>query len=155
MFGRGAEEALKLIKEKIPFRIVPGITAGIGGIAYAGIPATYRNNNHSITLITGHRSLSKSNRSINWKALSKSTEMLVFYMVLGNLSYISKALIKAGRKKIESVALISSATTAKQKTVITTLENCSNLSKKYNLKTPTMLVVGKNVNLRKKLKWIE
>ena len=53
VFGRGAEEALKLIKEKIPFRIVPGITAGIGGIAYAGIPATYRNNNHSITLLTG------------------------------------------------------------------------------------------------------
>ena len=155
VFGRGAEEALKLIKEKIPFRIVPGITAGIGGIAYAGIPATYRNNNHSITLITGHRSLSKSNRSMNWKALSKSTEMLVFYMVLGNLSYISKALIKAGRKKNESVALISSATTAKQKTVVTTLENCSNLSKKYNLTTPTMLVVGKNVNLRKKLKWVE
>ena len=146
---------VKLIKEKIPFRIVPGITAEIGGIAYAGIPATYRNNNHSITLITGHRSLSKSNRSINWKALSKSTEMLVFYMVLGNLGYISKALIKAGRKKNESVALISSATTAKQKTVITTLENCSNLSKKYNLKTPTMLVVGKNVSLRKKLKWVE
>jgi uroporphyrin-III C-methyltransferase len=153
VFGRGAEEALKLVKENIPFRIVPGITAGIGGMAYAGIPATYRNNNHSITLITGHKSLGKTSKSINWKALAKGTEMLVFYMVLGNLEYISKTLINAGRKKNESVALISSATTHKQRTLITTLEKCPHLSKKHNLKTPTMLIVGINVNLRKKLKW--
>jgi siroheme synthase len=53
VFGRGGEEALALVRANIPFRIVPGVTAGIGGLAYAGIPVTHRDTNQAVTFITG------------------------------------------------------------------------------------------------------
>ncbi len=54
VFGRGGEEARCLVKAKIPFRVIPGITAGIGGLAYAGIPVTDRHTNSAVTFLTGY-----------------------------------------------------------------------------------------------------
>ena len=47
VFGRGGEEAQTLVQNNIPIRIIPGISAGIGGLAYAGIPVTHRDVNQS------------------------------------------------------------------------------------------------------------
>ena len=52
VFGRGGEEALCLATANIPYRIIPGISAGIGGLAYAGIPLTHRDINSAVTFIT-------------------------------------------------------------------------------------------------------
>src|SRR5471030_1595508 len=52
VFGRGGEEALALAAAGIAFRIVPGISAGIGGTASAGIPLTHRRLARSVAFAT-------------------------------------------------------------------------------------------------------
>src|SRR6185437_378701 len=96
VFGRGAEEALTLARANIPFRIVPGVTAGIGGLAYAGIPLTHRDTNHAVTFITGHGAVGKLPK-LDWASVAKATPTLVFYMARGFADEIAELLIAAGR----------------------------------------------------------
>jgi uroporphyrin-III C-methyltransferase len=69
VFGRGAEEALTLAAAGVPFRIVPGVTAGIGGLAYAGIPITHRDTGHVVTFVTGHGADGKL-PDLDWASLA-------------------------------------------------------------------------------------
>ncbi len=66
VFGRGGEEALTLVDNGIPFRIVPGISAGIGGLAYAGIPVTHRDCNAAVAFVTGHDATGEVPDSVDW-----------------------------------------------------------------------------------------
>src|SRR6516164_1393539 len=50
VFGRGGEEALALKAAGVPFRIIPGVTAGLAGLTAAAIPATLRGINRAIIL---------------------------------------------------------------------------------------------------------
>src|SRR5580765_4518300 len=79
VFGRGAEEALTLARAGIPFRVVPGVTAGIGGLAYAGIPVTHRDTNHAVTFITGHGADGKL-PALDWHAIARGSPTLVLFM---------------------------------------------------------------------------
>ena len=82
IFGRGGEEALHLFKAGIPFRIIPGITAGIGGTAYAGIPLTHRDINSSVTFIAGRGSAGELPERHNWEAIAKGSPVIVMYLSL-------------------------------------------------------------------------
>src|SRR5205807_3367687 len=66
VFGRGGEEALALAEAGIPFRIVPGVTAGIDGLAHAGIPETQPDNNSAVTFVPGHSSCREVPHRLGW-----------------------------------------------------------------------------------------
>jgi uroporphyrin-III C-methyltransferase len=153
VFGRGGEEALALAEAGIPFRIVPGITAGIGGLAYAGIPATQRNVNTSITFVTGHTAADDVPGGLDWTALADGSEVLVLYMALGHLGRISALLAEAGRPADEPVAVISRATTPEQTVLVTTLGDCAAAARDAALKPPAIVVIGQTVSLHERLDW--
>ena len=111
VFGRGGEEALALAAAGVPFRVVPGITSGIGGLAYAGIPLTHRMLSPSVALVTGHGAGSGAPRDVDWAALARGARTIVLYMALARLAAIAEALMAAGRDADEPVALLSDATT--------------------------------------------
>ena len=78
IFGRGAEEALYLKRNRINFEVVPGVTSAIAVPAYAGIPLTERSNNSTVGFIAGHEDPAKKRSNIDWRALTKALGTMVF-----------------------------------------------------------------------------
>jgi uroporphyrin-III C-methyltransferase len=154
VFGRGGEEALSLVEAGIPFRIVPGVSAGIGGMAYAGIPVTHRDCNSAVTFITGHDATGAVPDSVDWDSLGKGSPVIVLYMALKHIEHIAQRLMAAGRPADEPVAIVSKATTAQQIVVETTLGTCAADALASGIEPPAMVVVGQVVRLRAALDWM-
>ncbi|WP_027409793.1 uroporphyrinogen-III C-methyltransferase [Anoxybacteroides tepidamans] len=153
IFGRGGEEAEVLAKHGIPFEIVPGVTAGIAAAAYAGIPVTYRNIATSFTIVTGHGRKEKGEDRLNWQALANGSDTIAFYMGIGNLSYICQQLIQHGKSPETKTAIIEWGTTARQRTVVGTLQNIEEKAKSACISHPAIIVVGEVVRLREAIQW--
>ena len=150
VFGRGGEEALDLTTAGIPFRVIPGITAGIGGLAAAGIPATTRDTNDGVILMTGH--LAKGGARRDWSAVAQTRLPIVLYMGMTYLADIAVGLIGGGLPPDTPVAIVSDATTPRQRVLETTLARARADAERHGFKSPAIIAVGAIVDLREKLK---
>ncbi len=146
VFGRGAEEAQALADATVPFRVIPGVSAGLGGLAYAGIPLTARGINEAVTFVTGHDIHGKVPENINWDALAKGSPVLVLFMALRNLHDIVPRLLAGGRRPDERVAIVRAATTPNQQVTETTLGACVAVA--AAIEPPALVVIGEVVRLR-------
>ena len=153
IFGRGGEEAEYLKKRKIKFEIIPGITSGIGSATYAGIPLTHRKFASSVVFVTGHEDLLKSKEKVKWKKLAKSVDTIVIMMGLSRISIICKQLIEGGMNKKTPVAVIQEGTTPQQKMIAGNVSNISKLVTQKKIKPPSIIIIGKVVNLSKTIGW--
>ncbi len=154
VFGRGGEEALALVEAGVPFRIVPGISAGIGGLAYAGIPVTHRDTNSAVTFLTGHNLTGKVPDDLDWTAIARGSPVIVIYMALKHLEHIAGRLLAAGRAPDEPVAIVSKASTDAQRVLETSLGRCHGDAVAEGIEPPCLVVVGRVVELRKGLDWL-
>jgi uroporphyrin-III C-methyltransferase len=151
VFGRGGEEAQALARAGVPFRIVPGITAGIGGLAYAGIPVTHRDTNHAVTFITGHGVDGKLTK-LDWAAVSRGAPTLVLYMARKFAGEISAALLAAGRAGSEPAAIVANAARPDQQVTVTTLAGLAAAA--ADAPALAIIVIGENVKLAEELSWL-
>jgi uroporphyrin-III C-methyltransferase len=149
VFGRGGEEVLALAAAGIPFRVVPGITAGLGGLASACIPATMRGVNQAIILATGHDP--DEDGTMDWSALARTRQPIVLYMGLRNLDKIAAALRRGGLPADTPAAVIASATLADQQILVSTLDTIAAEAHAANLTAPAMAVIGDIVRTRQQL----
>lgn len=154
IFGRGGEEAERLVEHNISFEVVPGVTSAIAVPAYAGIPLTHRGLTSTVAFITGHEDPTKEKSDIDWQALC-GIGTLVFLMGVKNLGQITEALISRGKSPNTPAALIHRGTTPQQEVITGTLANISELVQTNKFKPPAILVVGKVVGLRDTLNWFE
>ncbi len=153
VFGRGGEEAQTLVQHGVPIRIIPGISAGIGGLAYAGIPVTHRDVNQSVTFVTGHDQSGMTPSSLNWQAIAEGSQVIVIYMGMKHASQITKSLLDAGRSADEPCAVVCSATTGDQQVLETTLGRMASDIEASTLEPPAILCIGRSVLMRQVLDW--
>jgi len=153
IFGRGGEEIESLMKNKILFQVVPGITAASGIASYSGIPLTHRDHAQSCLFLTGH--LKDGAIDFEWPKLIVENQTLVVYMGLLSLDELVKKLIHNGMSKKMPIAIIESGTTAKQRVVIGELSNIKSKAGKSKIKSPALIIIGTVVNLRSKLNWFQ
>lgn len=154
IFGRGGEETEVLVREKIPFEIVPGVTSAIAAPAYAGIPLTHRDFTSTLAFVTGHENPDKSASGIDWASLP-GIGTLVFLMGVKNLAHIVGQLMHHGMPPEKPVALVRWGTTPSQVTVSGTLSDIVDRVSRAGLKAPAVIVVGDVVRLRDTMQWFE
>jgi uroporphyrinogen III methyltransferase/synthase len=157
VFGRGAEEALALRAAGVLFEIVPGVTAGLGALAYAGIPITHRADASAVAFVTGHgdpESLTDESR-LDWAALARFPGTLVIYMGVTHLSAICRTLLKLGKASDTKAAVVEAGTLAWQRTVVGTLATIGEAASSALVRPPALLVIGSVVALRDEIAWFE
>lgn len=153
VFGRGGEEAQTLVQHGVPIRIIPGITAGIGGLAYAGVPVTHRDVNQSVTFVTGHDQSGQTPSALDWAAIAKGSQVIVIYMGMKHISRIAAQLITGGRAPDEPVAVVTTATMENQRVLETTLARAADDIAASGLEPPAIICVGRAVLMRQALDW--
>jgi uroporphyrin-III C-methyltransferase len=130
----------------VPFRIVPGVTAGHGALAYAGIPATHRGRAQSVVFVTGHHAGGDA-RDVDWTALANGAHTLVLYMATQRLPAIVEALLAAGRDPQDPVAILCDATTPRQRFLRTTLSEAPAVAAAVDRSSATLIAIGPVVAL--------
>ncbi|WP_342380687.1 uroporphyrinogen-III C-methyltransferase [Myxococcus stipitatus] len=146
VFGRGAEEALALEAARIPYEVVPGLSAGIAAPAAAAIPVTHRDLSGEVTFATGFR----VNGTPDWPFLARA-QTLVMFMAGQRLEETTAALVAAGRAASTPAALVEAGTWEHQRVVEGTLSDVAVKAREEGLGSPSLLVVGEVVALRARL----
>ena len=146
MFGRGGEEAIALAQAGIPYRIVPGVTSGLAGLAAASIPATMRGINHAITFATGH-----ADADFDWATLAKTGQPIVIYMAMRNIEPIVAALTRGGLAPETPAAVIVAATTPEQQVLVCELATLADVVRELGFARPGLVVLGDIVKVRERL----
>jgi uroporphyrin-III C-methyltransferase len=151
VFGRAGEEVLKLAENGIPFRIIPGITAGLGAMAATLIPATLRGVNQAIIFATGYSANDELGGGLDWTAVARLGQPIVLYMAITRIGAIRQQLLTGGLDADTPTAVIHAATMPDQELLITTLGQLVEDLSVSVLGPPAVVIIGQIVAMRARL----
>jgi len=152
VFGRGGEEAIALAAAGVPYRVIPGVTAGLAALAAASIPATIRGVNRAVIFAAGYGA--DESGSPDWAALAQTGAPIVLYMAMHHLADIVQALMDGGLTAETPVAVIAAATTADERILISTLGRVVDDAQEQGLEPPAIVAIGDIVKVRDHLRQI-
>lgn len=155
VFDHGGEEALFLQEHGVPFEIVPGIPAGIGVPAYAGVPVSYPGGGDTITLVRGFEDSSRTAPDIDWAGLARLEGTVVCYAGSQQLPLILEALRTNGWPADGQAVAVYNGTLPTQATLSGTIAELAELVKERPRREAAILVVGKVAGFRNHLRWYD
>lgn len=150
-FSNVFDELDSLLANRIPYEIVPGITAASGASAYAGIPLTARDHATAVRFLTCYQSAVISDDY--WKELATTTDTLVFYMSSETLDLLVSNLIKHGIDASVQLAVIEQATTTYQQVYTCGIYEYAEKFGNRSFLSPSLVMVGKVVALQQSFNW--
>ncbi|MCP5249899.1 MAG: uroporphyrinogen-III C-methyltransferase [Candidatus Accumulibacter sp.] len=153
VFGRGGEEIEALVQSRIPFEVVPGVTAAAGCAAYAGIPLTHRDHAQAVAFATGH--LKDGTINLDWPALARPRLTIVFYMGVGGIGEICRQLIAHGLPEGHPAAVVQNGTTRRQRVLTADLATLAEKVEAAQITSPALIIVGTVVRLQPTLAWFQ
>ncbi len=141
VFGRGGEEAEELAAARIPFEVVPGVTAAFGAAASTHVPLTHRDASSSVTFATAHLA---EDDGAAFVAGLPARGTLVLYMSLGTLEGTLSALARARGADLPAIA-VSRASWVDERSVRGTLGTLAAQTRAAGLEAPVIVIVGEVV----------
>jgi uroporphyrin-III C-methyltransferase len=124
------------------------VTAGLGALASASIPATLRGINRAIIFAAGHGA---EDDAFDWAPLARAGQPIVLYMVMHNLEKITQALMRGGIAPATPAAVIASATTPEERILVSTIDRVAADARAQGFEPPAIVVVGEIVAVRERL----
>jgi len=155
VFGRGGEEAEVLAAAKIPFEVIPGVSAITAVPNYAGIPLTHREHCSSFTVFTGHGDSTDTGTSLRYEQIAHIPGTKVVLMGTETLAEWTQSLVAHGLPAQTPVAIIQHGTTGRQASVTGTLATIAGQAAERGIAPPALAIVGEVVKLSGKLNWYE
>jgi uroporphyrinogen III methyltransferase/synthase len=156
VFGRGGEEVQFLREQGVPFEVVPGVSAGVGVPAYAGIPLTDRRKASFVTFLTGHKAVEKTYSGVPWEWLGQARHgTLVIYMGVAELEQNVARLLAAGLPPETPAVAVERGTFPTQRTVHAQLSTLVSETRRSQLKPPALFIIGESVRAQGTGSWFE
>ena len=142
VFGRGGEEMEFLTASGIPWEVVPGISAGVGGLSLLGFPVTHRDVSSSVTLLTGSRTTTGMFDELPLPAPLTPSQTLVFYMSFQHVGNIAHTLMTRGMPPETPALCVSWLSYPHQALLTAPLSQIGDAVAASELTPPSLLVVG-------------
>jgi uroporphyrinogen III methyltransferase/synthase len=155
VFDRGGEEALFLNEQHVPYEVVPGVPAGIGIPAYAGVPVSYPNGGDTITLVRGFEDQSRTPPRIDWASLVRLDGTIVCYAGRQQLPLVLESLMANGWPEDAQAVVVYNGTLPAQQTLAGTLAELLAAVREPRGREAGMLIVGRVAGLREHLRWYD
>jgi len=139
LFGRAQEELAALDSARIPYEVVPGVTAALAAAAEAGVSLTQRGVARSVAFVTPR--VGEGQAPSDWARTVAAADTAVIYMGAGQAAQVTAALLAAGVRPDMPVLVMENATLPQTRRFALTLQGLPGIAQ-IGIEGPTLILLG-------------